>query len=107
MKSVSTNLIYPIPDKFPYIARNIEGILHGFVNAPVRDNKNGMWIDSVTGDYGEVILYPAWDTSVRTVTDLFDTRTPRGRNEEKQRENARKAREHSTKRKKVQNDSIL
>jgi len=72
MKLIQFIALYEIPVEYKYIAFNREGVLCGFTNAPVRDFKNGQWVDSVTGSTGEMILFDKWDQSCREVSTLSD-----------------------------------
>jgi hypothetical protein len=74
MKAVNLQCVYDIPDSYPWIARNRDGVLCGFQNPPVRDYQsgNGEWIDSVDGSNGEIILYGKWELSVRETRLLKD-----------------------------------
>jgi hypothetical protein len=72
MKNISYNTLYEVSEKYKYIAFNLEGVLCGFTNAPVRDFANGQWVDSVTGSTGEMILFNRWDRSCREVAELTD-----------------------------------
>ena len=94
MKVVNFQCHYEVPDHIKWTCFNLDGMLIGFVNPPVRDFKQGVWQDSVTGGYGEVLPFHKWDVSLRETTDLYDTRrTSPGRvNKQKQRENTEKLR---------------
>lgn len=72
IKTVNLQCIYKVPVEYPWIARNQNGILNGFLNPPIRDFKTGEWQDSVTGDYGFFIPYDRWDISVRKMEELTD-----------------------------------
>ena len=74
MKSVNLQCVHDVPDEFPWIARNRNGILIGFRHAPVRDFNIEEWVDSVDGSCGEIVPYDAWDTSAREMSTLLDIR---------------------------------
>lgn len=66
MKGVMYQCLYDIDDiKHPYTAFNQDGSLCGFQNPPVRNFNLGVWIDSVTGGPGDLLLYERWDQSFR------------------------------------------
>ena len=62
-----------IPQGFTHIATNKDGVINAFVNAPVRDFNLGVWIDSVTGDYGTLIECDTWDQSVKSLDTTIDS----------------------------------
>lgn len=83
MKGINLQCVYDVDDeKYPFVAFNQQGQLFGFVNPPVRDYKNLEWIDSATGDPGDLIPYSGWDSSARETKECYDihsngSRTPR------------------------------
>lgn len=67
--------IYEYDDiKYPYTARNYDGAMYGFKNLPVRNFDLKIWLDSVTGEPGELILFDQWDNSMRITAELADLR---------------------------------
>jgi len=77
MKAINYQCLYLVDDaRYLYTAFNQDGSLCGFINPPVRDFQAGIWVDSVTGGCGELILFDRWDTSMREPKDFVDTRTP-------------------------------
>lgn len=93
MKLVNLQCVYEVPDEYKFLAFNQEGVLCGFRNAPIRDYKRGQWVDSVTNDTGEMLLYAKWDQSCREVAQLSDRRyasPPARRAKEKAEKIARK-----------------
>jgi hypothetical protein len=75
MKLINCQCFYLVDDeKYPYIAFDLEGRLRGFKNLPVRNFQFSEWVDCVTGDTGEQILFDKWDQSMRESKELFDTR---------------------------------
>lgn len=96
-KRVQFSIVYDIPVRYTHVAFNREGVLSGFINPPERvldaiefDNKQGKYVKREGGEwydeknkekapYGETILFDTpdgkgWDTSVREVAVLKDTR---------------------------------
>jgi hypothetical protein len=77
MKNINYQCLYTVDDsKFFYTAFDHDGRLFGFENAPVRDFNNLEWVDSVTGEPGELIPFDRWDVSMREPVDMADFRTP-------------------------------
>lgn len=74
-KIVNFQCFYEVPTQFKYVAINQNGTLNGFQNAPIRDFLTCEWQDSVTGDWGTMIPFTKWDTSVRKVEELTDMST--------------------------------
>jgi len=73
MKRTILQCTYDIDDhRYPWVAMNLDGSLHGFFNPPIRDFKIGKWQDSVTGAWGDPLPFPRWDVSVREMDRLFD-----------------------------------
>lgn len=84
MKGIIYQCVYDIDDKkYPYTAFNYDGSLCGFQNLPVRNFNLGIWVDSVTGDTGEVLPYEQWDQSARDTAIMKDCRASKINRKEK------------------------
>lgn len=78
MKGINYQCIYTIDDsRYPYTAFNHDGSLCGFANPPVRNFAMGIWIDSVTGEPGDVLPYERWDQSMRELSQVQDCHRPK------------------------------
>jgi hypothetical protein len=89
MKTINFQIIQDVDDAiYPWIARNLDGTLIGFRNAPVRDYDNKVWMDPTDKSYGEIIPYPTWDTSVREPKDFVDRKEMYIKRDRKKREKA-------------------
>ena len=77
MKGIKYQFVQNVDDtRYLYTAFNQDGSLCGFVNPPVRNYAMGIWVDSVTGESGDLINYEAWDQSMRIIADMADCRKP-------------------------------
>lgn len=75
LKAINYQCVYDFEaDRYPYTAFDQTGQLHGFQNLPVRNFEYGEWVDSVTGEPGELILFSTWDTSLKTTAEQDDVR---------------------------------
>jgi hypothetical protein len=64
---------YEIPtETYTHVAFNRDGALVGFRHPPIRDYKNGWWVDPTDGSAGDLILYERWDTSIKETSTLTD-----------------------------------
>ena len=81
MKGINYQCVYRNIDneRYPYTAFNLDGSLTAFVNPPVRNYDMGIWVDSVTGYAGDLVLFEAWDQSMRETDEMADCRIPRSR----------------------------
>lgn len=78
MKGLQIVRVYDVNENdYPYVASDYEGRLCGFQNPPVRDFSQREWIDSVTGDPGDIIPYKRWDQSMREPSEMMDCHLPR------------------------------
>jgi hypothetical protein len=75
VKAINFQCQYDVDDrKYAYTAFNRDGSLCGFENAPVRNFQVGVWVDSVTGGYGELLQFDRWDVSMREPSEMADRR---------------------------------
>jgi hypothetical protein len=57
-----------------HVAQNFNGQICGFQNPPVRNYDLNEWMDSVTGEPGDLLSVERWEITARVTADMQDLR---------------------------------